>query len=262
MAVDHALFESVQAGGPSCLRFYLWDPPCLSLGRNQYAAGLYDEARAAEEGVDIVRRPTGGLAVLHHFELTYSVLAPLAGIGGPRRAYADINRALVAGLARCGVAAAVAGTGETRDPRRQAAEPCFDAPAPGEVVAAGRKLVGSAQRCERNALLQHGSILLDGTQAAVSGLLKRPAAAAGRAAGGGSGGVVLPPPDAVARGAVTLAALLGAAPAPERVAHALCTGFESVFGIRLAPSALSDEERQRAATLEAHYCAASWTWRR
>jgi lipoyl(octanoyl) transferase len=72
MAVDEALAESVRAGGAPVLRFYRWSPACLSLGRNQPADG-YDRDRIRRRGVEVVRRPTGGRAVLHHRELTYSV---------------------------------------------------------------------------------------------------------------------------------------------------------------------------------------------
>ena len=71
MAVDEALMERVRGGGAPVLRFYRWEPACLSLGRNQPATGAYDAAAIAARGVDVVRRPTGGRAVLHHRELTY-----------------------------------------------------------------------------------------------------------------------------------------------------------------------------------------------
>src|SRR5512140_1206547 len=107
MAVDQAVAESVEAGGGAALRFYYWDPPCLSLGRNQPALGVYDPEAAAARGVDIVRRPTGGRAVLHDRELTYCVTVPVGELGSPRQTYAAINRALVGGLRRIGVAARV-----------------------------------------------------------------------------------------------------------------------------------------------------------
>jgi lipoyl(octanoyl) transferase len=246
MAVDHALLDSVRSGAQPVLRLYLWQPACLSLGRNQHARGIYDEARLAAAGVDVVRRPTGGLAVLHDLELTYCVLAPAHHLGGPREAYHSINRALVAGLRQLGVPAVVAGAGAAPDPRRDAASPCFHAPAAGEVVVGGRKLVGSAQRCEGRTLLQHGSILADGSQdAAITGLLRE-----GAVAGAGQAG------------AITLCEILGAAPPYDVVAQAVAAGFEAVFGTRLAPHALTREEGARAAALEATYAGPGWTWRR
>lgn len=244
MAVDHALFEAVQAGGPPVLRLYRWQPACLSFGRNQRAAGVYDPARLRRAGVDAVRRPTGGLAVLHDLELTYCVLIPAHALGGPRGTYRRINEGLVAGLCRLGVPARVAEGGGPGDPSRDAALPCFHAPAEGEVVAAGMKLVGSAQRCERHTLLQHGSILLDGSQRHVLDLLCDG------------------PAPGAASGSVTLRELLGAAPPVERVAHAVATGIEEVCGIRLAPATLTREEEDRAARLQLTYADAAWTWRR
>jgi lipoyl(octanoyl) transferase len=244
MAIDQALLESVQAGARPVLRLYTWEPACLSLGRNQHARGLYDPDRLAEAAVDVVRRPTGGLAVLHDRELTYCVLAPADLLGGARASYRLINEALVDGLRGMCVQAEVALSGAALDPRRNAADPCFQAPAGGEVVVAGRKLVGSAQRCERRTILQHGSILLGGSQAAVLGLLQRPGQGA----------------PAESR-AVTMAELLGREPAAADVAAAVAAGFERRCGIRLAPDSLTDEEDVRAQALQDVYGAPHWTWR-
>ncbi|HEX5725859.1 MAG TPA: hypothetical protein VFX98_10370, partial [Longimicrobiaceae bacterium] len=94
MAVDEALAETVREGDPPVLRFYRWEPACLSLGRNQPARGRYDLDALRRRGLDVVRRPTGGRAVLHHRELTYSVAVADGALGTPRQAYAAVNRAL------------------------------------------------------------------------------------------------------------------------------------------------------------------------
>ncbi|HEX8359088.1 MAG TPA: lipoate--protein ligase family protein, partial [Longimicrobium sp.] len=174
MALDEALAESVAEGGAPVLRFYRWSPPCLSLGRNQPAAGMYDLEAIRERGWDVVRRPTGGRAVLHHRELTYCVALPDTLLGSPREAYTAINRAIVAGLRRLGVDAAVQGDTGRRAPVPSLA-PCFAEPVQGEVVAGGRKLVGSAQRRMGSVLLQHGSLPLEDDQGAVAALLRQPA---------------------------------------------------------------------------------------
>ena len=245
MAVDEVLLESVLQGGPPALRFYTWAPACLSLGRNQRARDLYDPDRAASAGIDIVRRPTGGLAVLHDRELTYCLAAPLAPFGGPRAAYAGINRALVEGLRSFGVAAEQATGVRARGPLHGATEPCFQSPAAGEVVARGRKLVGSAQRCEHGALLQHGSILLSGSQTRVLDLMSRPDR------------------DAyVADGSITLEDLTGAPACVAGLIDALRMGFERIFGTRLAPGRLDQCENDRAEHLAGRYGADEWTWRR
>lgn len=242
MAVDHALFCGVQAGDAPVLRLYRWQPACLSLGRNQRARGIYDPEAARSRGIDVVRRPTGGLAVLHDAELTYSVIGPVRPMGGPRTAYLRINQALVAALASLGVPAAIGAGAEAHVPHPDALHPCFARPAPGEVVAAGRKLVGSAQRVERHTLLQHGSILLGGDQGDVV-----------RLQGTGEPGL---------RGETTLTDLLGHAPAWPALLAALRTAFEAAFGIRLAPAALDEGTRSRLPAELERFAGAAWTWRR
>ncbi|MGH7506608.1 MAG: lipoate--protein ligase family protein, partial [Longimicrobiales bacterium] len=127
MAADAALLAGVRHGAPPALRLYRWSPPCLSLGRNQPAYGIYNVERARACGFDVVRRPTGGLAVLHDREVTYAVAAPAGEFGGLRYAYAALNGALVAGLRRLGVAAELAPAGSPATPLA-AGLPCFASP--------------------------------------------------------------------------------------------------------------------------------------
>jgi lipoyl(octanoyl) transferase len=253
MAVDHALLESVRRGGAPVLRLYRWHPACLSFGRNQHTRHSYDADAIAAHGIDVVRRPTGGLAVLHDQELTYCVLAPLEPFRGPRNAYHAINAALVTGLRTLGLPAELAGSGGRRDPRRMTMDPCFLAPAEGEVIASGRKLVGSAQRCENGALLQHGSILLAGSQTRVTAFTHRVPALA------------QPSGDARAAtdvdGSITVAELMGAEPDVGDVASAVRRGFEGSFGICLAPAELEVDERARTDALALQYADPEWTWR-
>jgi lipoyl(octanoyl) transferase len=159
MAVDEALMASVRAGGGPFLRLYSWSPPCISLGRNQPASGQYDVGALHAAGLDIVRRPTGGRAVLHHHQLTYSVVARERAFRSPRRAYSTINQILVAALRCIGVEAEVRPDGLDRSPP-PSLRPCFADPVAGEVVSRGRKLIGSAQVTFDGVLLQHGSISL------------------------------------------------------------------------------------------------------
>ena len=116
----------------------------------------------------MVRRPTGGRALLHHREITYSVTAPVSTRDSLRESYARINRLLVDGLTRLGVAVEVATPRERALP--PSAAPCFERPAAGELVVNGRKLVGSAQWRDEGAMLQHGSILVEDDQPLVSAL--------------------------------------------------------------------------------------------
>src|SRR5205085_6455694 len=162
MAVDEVLLETVLSGGLPTLRFYDWQPACLSLGYFQRFE-MVDPAGCRAQGVDIVRRPTGGRAILHDRELTYSLSLPAAALGhdaGVLPSYHRISRALQAGLASAGVDATMAS--ESAAPTTADHGPiCFDRPSAHEILLDGRKLVGSAQVRRGNALLQHGSILIE-----------------------------------------------------------------------------------------------------
>jgi len=235
MAVDEALAEAVDAGRSApVLRLYRWSPPALSLGFSQPFEAA-DAAFSAAHGVDVVRRPTGGRAVLHHLELTYAVVAALGE--GPfthdlQAAYQAICRALVAGLGALGIPAEVSGrpSGDLVKPTQ--AIPCFVGPAAGEVVARGRKLVGSAMRRVGSSILQHGSIL-EGWDGALQ-----------------AGCLGLPDDSGLRPAVVTLADLLGSSPAPEALAGAVAEGFAASFGIELERSSLTPGEEARARLLE------------
>jgi len=234
MAIDHALFEHAQATGQPALRFYRWDPATLSLGRNQ-AARVDAEALAAR-GYGLVRRPTGGMAVFHDRELTYSVAVPVGLIGSPRETYQQINAALLDGLRGLGVGAQVATEGAATG--RLAS--CFAEPAAGELLVDARKLVGSAQRYENRTLLQHGSILIEGDQTEIAALI--PDSGAGEAA-------------------IGLAQVLGRVPGWNELVGALATAFAVRLGISLAPGGLAPELVARATELRRHYLSREWTWR-
>lgn len=259
MAVDAALLASVRAGAAPVLRFYRWSPACLSFGRNQPARGRYDTAAAAARGIAFVRRPTGGQAVLHDDELTYAVVAPVSVIGRPRVAYRRINEALVVGLRSIGVAAAVAGPSPASAPAEAGGQPgrrsvtewdraCFRRPESGELVASGRKLVGSAQRAEGRVILQHGSLLLGGSQAVAEELLL----GMGEATSDGGRD----------EGWTTLTAEVGCRPDVEALASALARGFEVSLGISLAPSTPSASEQSILDRLRGQFASEDWTWRR
>jgi lipoyl(octanoyl) transferase len=237
MAVDHALFERVQAGAAPVLRFYRWQPACLSLGRNQPARAQQQQLAAL--AIDVVRRPTGGLAVLHDQELTYSVAVRVGQLGSPRATYEAINRALLSGLLHLGVPAETFVADTTRKAFARAGS-CFASTAPGEVGVGEHKLIGSAQRCERRTILQHGSILLDGDQAAVDVLLGQPGSS---------------------QPATALMRILKRRPDWWELVAAFRTGFEQVLGIALAPDCLATHELARARELTNTYAATEWTWR-
>lgn len=169
MATDEALLRRVRRTQETVYRVYAWSRPTVSLGRNQPARGCYDLERARARGIDFVRRPTGGRAILHHREITYSVAAPTAAFGSLRESYRTVNRLLLEALRMLGVDASEAES-SSRAPVPGIA-PCFEAPVAGELVAGGQKLVGSAQVRDGDAFLQHGSILVDDDQHLLTQLL-------------------------------------------------------------------------------------------
>jgi lipoyl(octanoyl) transferase len=239
MALDEALMARARSTGEWVFRVYSWSRPTLSLGRHQAAREAYDPATVTGAGVGVVRRPTGGRAILHDREVTYSVTGPAAGAGALRESYQRINRLLVDGLRALGANVEIATA--TRAAGLDLS-PCFERPVSGELVAGGRKLAGSAQWRERGALLQHGSILVDGDQARVSSMLRRPAS----------------PPAQPA----TLRAILGREPAVPEVAAAL---FESVGrheDSAATPLFVDAALRGSADELRSRYEDDGWTWRR
>lgn len=248
MAVDEALMRSAREGVVT-LRFYRWEPGCLSFGRNQAVRGEYDPAAAAARGIGVVRRPTGGRAVYHHRELTYSVTAPAKAWGSLREAYCRINRALADGLGRLGVAARCAAepasAGRAPGPTARA---CFRDPLPGEVIAEGRKLIGSAQWRDGGALLQHGSLLLKDEQRTAESLRMHH--------------TEHEPVATRESGAIALDELLAPLPAPADLVAALAAGFAREFARPVEPGELSQDEASLAEQLSARYRDPEWTWRR
>jgi lipoyl(octanoyl) transferase len=160
MKYDLGLVEEFRITGRPVLRFYGWKPYCISLGKNQAHSDINAEL-AGRDGIDIVMRPTGGKAVLHAEELTYSVVMETRGMS-VSDSYNMISTALVGGLRTLGADLELSKSSADfqklfRDP---SAIPCFSTSAVYEVEHRGRKLVGSAQHRFGDILLQHGSILI------------------------------------------------------------------------------------------------------
>ena len=169
MALDEALMDAVAAGeSPPTLRFYQWEPPCLSLGKRQPLDGV-ELATCRADGVDVVRRATGGWAILHTDELTYSIAVPPdepRAAGAILDAYRTLSQGLVAGLRLLGVPAAMSPV--TPGGTHNASAACFEVPSAYEITAGGRKLIGSAQARPNGRVLQHGSLPLVGDIARVA----------------------------------------------------------------------------------------------
>jgi lipoate-protein ligase A len=165
MALDEALLAVYESGAtPPTLRVYAWSQPTLSLGYAQNASQDIDLAACQAQGVTVVRRPTGGRAVLHDQEVTYSVVMPLTLDDGPdtiTEHYRRIGLALVAAFQHLGLPVFLARPQvRTASGREHVSPACFAALSRYELSVAGRKLVGSAQKRGQRALLQHGSIPL------------------------------------------------------------------------------------------------------
>jgi lipoate-protein ligase A len=246
MAVDEAILHAVAAGRvPPTLRLYAWEPGCLSLGRAQPADDVDWQALAAA-GLDIVRRPTGGKAILHVDELTYSVVAPETEPrvrGGIVESYRRLSAGLVRGLQRLGVTGLVAD--QRAENRHLEGAVCFEVPSDYEITAGGRKLAGSAQMRARSAVLQHGTVPLHGDITRICPLL-----------------TAHPDPGRVHARATTVEEALGRAATWHEVADAMVAGFAEALKLRLEPGTLTDEERAGVKRLRAEkYATREWTKR-
>lgn len=234
MGIDAALLREARRDA-AFLRLYRWSPPCLSFGRNEPARTRYDLATIERLGLDVVRRPTGGRAVWHEHEVTYTVAGPATMFGSLKETYIRVHTLLAAALGRLGVPVELAQrpSGRVLGPGSGA---CFAAPVGGEIVAEGRKLVGSAQIRERGGFLQHGSILLEDGQNLVTRVTR--------------GAVAAP-------AATSLRRLLGRRVLFEEVTEAVAAEARATWGG-------SWREVKVGCTAEdiAHFADPEWTWRR
>ncbi|MBI2864544.1 MAG: lipoate--protein ligase family protein [Chloroflexi bacterium] len=254
MAIDEAVATLHGRGdSPPTIRFYGWNPACLSLGYFQPVEREVEADACRAAGIDLVRRPTGGRAVLHDDELTYSLVAlegePRVG-GGVTESYRKISAGIVAGLARLSVAADMAPSrASQRDHFHSAA--CFDSASSYEVTVGGRKLVGSAQVRRGGVVLQHGCLLLTFDSAKLLDLLKL--TEAGRS--------VLK--NELDEKVSDLASIVGRRVEFAEVADALRSGFEDAFDVHLALGSLTAEEEELSRRLLAEkYASAEWNFRR
>ena len=162
MALDEAMLLTAADTGLTLVRLYQWSSPSVSFGRNQRTVDVYSCERCEARGVPVVRRLTGGRALLHARELTYAVAAPTSAARTLRCGYEAINDVLLNALRSLGVNADLAAPlGRTASP---GLAPCFETASAGELVVNGAKIAGSAQHRDSRAFLQHGSILLDNDQ--------------------------------------------------------------------------------------------------
>jgi lipoate-protein ligase A len=250
MAVDEAVFrEIIRHASPPTLRFYGWRTPAVSIGRFQDARREIDIEACRRLGIDLVRRPTGGKAVLHEQELTYAVIAgddPPLFSPDILETYRIISNCIAQGLAECGIRAEMQAEG-----RAAVDEPlgtaCFSVPSRYELLVAGRKICGSAQTRSHGVFLQHGALLMafdpERTCAVISPRRDRERQAERL------------------RNAVTSIREHATIPSAdeETLCRAIRDGFTQVLGIRFEEGALTPEEQALTAELMMKkYGSASW----
>ena len=250
MALDEVLMESVeQVKVPPTLRLYAWDPPCLSIGYAQPYKDI-DFIRLNDLKWDWVRRPTGGRAILHTDELTYSVIAPSFDprvSGGVLESYQRLSSALMAALHSLNIPAeSQPNRASMRDQLNGAV--CFEVPSNYEIVIHGKKLIGSAQARRKHAILQHGTLPLWGdltciTQALVFSDEQNRSAAAAR----------------LLSHATTVEMVLGGKIGWQDVVQAFIFGFQTELNLELIPADLSEREGLLAEKLaKTKYTHPSW----
>lgn len=258
MALDEAMAGAVaRADAPPTLRLYAWRPWAVSIGRFQSARDV-DAAAVRERGGELVRRLSGGRALLHAEEVTYAAALPQGdphARDGVLGTYRRLSAGLVQGLQRLGV---------TPDPLQPSARPqgalsaaCFEAPSAYEITVGGRKLMGSAQ-CKRGGyVLQHGSLPLRGEPAGLASLLQMEA--------GAQEGLR----TTLRNRAVSLEQLRAAAPADaaawswERVAAALAEGLRQALRLCWTTGSYRPSELEEAGRLiRVQYANDAWTYER
>ncbi len=198
-------------GAFPCLRFYRWKPPCISLGRNQDLNNPRHGVITQIDGVDIVRRPSGGRAILHYHDLTYALVTPCFSTNVTED-HRHIAEGLAYGLRLLGVPV---DDGLRTMPEGRNPADCFAAVAGADLQTSGRKVMGSAQKRSRGALLEHGTLYLGSPEPLYSEVFSGPI--------GGS--------------VAALEELLGRPVAFAEVAEALTTGLEQALGVRFVPVA-------------------------
>ncbi len=253
MAVDEAIMWAVGEGmAPPTLRLYGWQPAAVSLGYFQQLDGSIDVEEIRRRGWGLVRRPTGGRAILHDDEVTYSVCVPqrlLRHGDSVVKSYRELSQGIEAGLQLLGAQARLAKHNRNeKAPSRDLPAICFAQTAQVDMTVAGRKIVGSAQVRRDGVILQHGSVPL--TLDLDDHLAVMPPKDDSQGQSAGLGKAMVAVSDAVGR-SVSF----------EEAGEALITGFGKALGISLEPAALSAREQQHAARLRAEkYATDAWSF--
>jgi lipoyl(octanoyl) transferase len=255
MAVDEAILEHIgRSDSPSTLRLYAWEPACLSLGHAQPFADV-DRARLQVRGWEVVRRLTGGRAILHTDELTYSVTGsaeePVLA-GGVLESYNRLARALLLAVQHLGLPVEMKDAQPVNSNVMSTMNPvCFEVPSTYEITAGGKKLIGSAQAHRKEGVIQHGSLPLTGDLSRIcQALVFQDELARENAA------------QRLLARATTVESALEKAVTWEQAAVAFIGAFEAQLGICLERGELSESESRRADELvREKYDHRSWTER-
>jgi len=253
MAVDEALLEAVGRGDSlSTLRLYQWQPPCLSLGYAQPFSDV-DIPRLKKRGWELVRRLTGGRAILHTDELTYAVIAPAHEprlAGALLESYNRLAGALLVALRLLGLPVEM----QERSAASRAGNinpVCFEVPSSYEITIGGKKLVGSAQARRKEGILQHGSLPLNGDLARITQALVFPDEASRTRAA-----------ERLLARAATVESVLGRPVSWEDAARAFITAFGDTLELDLQPLDLTRAEKERSGELvKSKYTHPQWTER-
>ncbi len=218
MAIDEVLALGCARGcSPPTLRLYRWSVPTVSLGLNQPLHGEVNLTTCRQWGVPVIRRPTGGRALLHENELTYSLAIPIPhGSRSVLQDYEWISKCLLLAMRRLGVTATLSRGDRTKG---DAGGLCFLSPSRYELIVDGRKLIGSAQRRFSRTLLQQGSLLIEIDHAAWAALFQQGKELEARA--------------------TALRPLLGRPLSWEEMVDAIRSGFEEGAGVHLEPGGLT-----------------------
>lgn len=251
MATDQAIMEAVGDGRVlPTLRLYGWQPPCLSLGYAQSSQDV-DESRLQSKGWMLVRRPTGGRAILHTDELTYSISLPQDNPlveGDIITSYRRLTEGLQRGLEMLGL-----DSESQRQPSNRAnSAVCFETPSHYEITVAGKKLIGSAQVRRQKGVMQHGSLPLCGDMTRICDVLAYPDEFAREEA-----------KEKVMARTTTLEKALGKLISWETATDAIVDGFAETFGLEFEEDFLTPDESLRLEQLRFEvYSQATWTYKR
>ena len=253
MAIDEAIAESVESHrSPPTLRIYGWQPPAVSLGYAQALDANVNLQAVLDRGYDLVRRSTGGRAVIHNHEVTYSVAVPPARLAcgaSVVASYREISRGVELGLTLLGLRACIPHLPDARRAStRSLPTICFAKTIGGDMVVDGRKIVGSAQLRRPGVILQHGSVPIHIDPAEHVDIL------------GSSDATAAAQRRIVARAAVGVADALGRPVSFQELGEAIIAGFRQALGVDLIQRELSDHEAARAQELvTVKYGTDAWT---